>query len=219
MKRTFAAALAGVALTGLVGVGVAAAASGEGPAGRVAEVLEGLVSKGTITQGQADTIEKALEDARSEDKAEHQERREEQRAQMEALYKDVLGLTVDEVRTKLKDGTTLRKLAGDKADELASGFRKIITAEVEQAVADGDITQARADEILAALDERIENWLDGKGGPGVGLGLGRGHGGRHGGPGMGGYGGGSSSPTPDTGSSGSSTSGSSASAWSRTASI
>lgn len=219
MKRTVSAAIAGVALTGLMGVGVAAAASGDGPASRVADVLAGLVSKGTITQGQADTIQKALEDARSADLTERQKRHEEQRAQVEALYKDVLGLSADEVRAKLKDGTTLRKLAGNKADELAKGFSRIITAEVKQAVADGDMTQARADEILAGLDQRIEDWLDGKGGPGVGLGMGRGHGARHGGHGGGGDGGGSSSPTPDSGSSGSSSSGSSTAAWSRTASI
>lgn len=213
MKRTVPAVIAGLALTGLVGVGVAAAAGGDGPASRVAEVLAGLVSKGTITKDQADKIQKALDDARAEDFAERQARHDEQRARLEALYKDVLGLTADEVRAKLQDGTTLRKLAGSKADDLAKGFRKIITAEVKQAVADGDITQDRADEILAALDQRIEDWLDGKGWPGVAWGLGRGHGGRHGGHGPGGYGSGTSSPTPDSSSAGTSSSGATTATW------
>jgi polyhydroxyalkanoate synthesis regulator phasin len=190
MKRTMTAAIAGVALTGIIGVGVAAAATGDGPAGRLADVLSGLVSNGTITQQQADAVGQALDDAREEARAEHEARHAEREAKVEALLQETLGLSVDAVRERIAAGETLKEIAGDKADALAEGAVALAKEQAAQAVSDGRLTQAQADELATRAQERADAWLAGEStGRGGGLGLllgGRGMGGPGmGGPGMG----------------------------------
>ena len=62
MRRTVTAAVAGVVLAGAVGAGAAWAATGDGPGGRLADVLAGLGTNGTIDQEQADAVEKAAQE-------------------------------------------------------------------------------------------------------------------------------------------------------------
>jgi polyhydroxyalkanoate synthesis regulator phasin len=157
MKRTIAAALAGVTLAGAIGVGVAAAAGGEGPGGRVADVLAGLVSKGAISQEQADAVEKALTDAREEAWA----GRDELRAERDQLLKDVLGMSAEEVREQLRAGKTLKEIAGDKAQALADAVVAQVEKRTKEAVAAGRMTQERADEAVAHAKEHAQAWLDG----------------------------------------------------------
>lgn len=194
MKRRTVAIVTGLALAGLTGAGVAAAATGDGPGGRLSDILSGLVSKGTISQEQAEAVQDALEDARAQAWADREERMADRQADLEALFATI-GLTPDEVRTKLRDGQTLREIAGDKADELAAAFKAQVKEHLAEEVADGRITQEQADERLADLDARTEAWLDGSGGRGMGMGMGmgpmgerRGGGMGHGGGGRGGFG-------------------------------
>lgn len=195
MKRSVVAAVVGVALAGAVGIGVASAATDSGPGERLADVLAGLVSNGTITQEQADAVSEALGKARAEAREEREQRRAERQADVDALLQDTLGMTRQELRDQLRAGKTLAEIAGDKADELAAGAVALVEKGAAQAVADGRLTQAEADEIVARAKERADAWLAGEDdalGRGAGLGLllgGRGMGmgpGGFGGMGMGG---------------------------------
>jgi polyhydroxyalkanoate synthesis regulator phasin len=191
MKRTMTAAIAGVALTGMIGVGVAAAATGDGPAGRLTDVLSGLVSSGTITQDQADAVSKALDDAREEARAEHEARHAEREAKVEALLQQTLGLSIAEVRERIAAGETLKEIAGTdaKAKALADGAVDLAEEAAKQAVTDGRLTQEQADALTTRARERADAWLAGETvGRGGGLGLllgGRGMGGDGGRGGMG----------------------------------
>ena len=71
---------------------------------------------------------------------------------------EVLGLTLDDLRTALRDGTSLADLAEQKGidqqkviDALVAGVK----SHLDQAVADGKLTQAEADERLQGATERI----------------------------------------------------------------
>lgn len=189
MKRTTAAILAGIVLAGAAGAGVAAAATGDGPGSRIADILSGLVKSGTINQEQADAVAKAIEEERAQARTEREEHMAERRAEVEALLQDTLGMSLDEVRSQLQSGKTLREIAGDKADELAAGAKANAEKHLAEEVSEGRITQEQADDMLAALDERIQAWLDGtETGMGRGLGLGLlGLGGGPGGHGPGGH--------------------------------
>ncbi len=189
MKRTTTTILAGVALAGMAGVGIAAAAGDTGPGSRVAEALKSLVSDKTLTQEQADAVAKALDDAHEEARAEREARRAERdelraerEAELEALLDETLGMSLDDVRTQLREGQTLREIAGDDkaAEDLAAGIKALVREHLAEEVAEGHITQERADSALSTLDERVDAWLDGTGRPGLGFGL------PLGGPGMGG---------------------------------
>lgn len=191
MKRTLTAAVAGVALAGLIGVGVAAAADGTGPAGRLAEVLSGLVSKGTITQEQADAVDRAVTDSWEQERAERDANRAERTAEIDTLLQETLGKDSEAVREEIRAGKTLREIAGNSAEELAAAMVTLVEKRLDQAVTDGRITQAQADETLSRANERAKAWVAGEEtsrmGRGMGLGLlfgpgldgrmGRGHGG------------------------------------------
>jgi hypothetical protein len=226
MKRTVTAAVAGVALTGMIGIGVAAAATGSGPGSLISDALAGLVADRTLTQEQADAVAKALGDAHEEARAERDQRRAERQAEVDALLQDTLGMTREQLHEQLAAGKTLKDIAGENADELAAGALKLAEEELDEAVSDGRLTQEQADEALARAKERTDAWLAGdetQMGRGFALGflLGRGMGGgpdgmggadgmrgpggmgRHGGRGMGpGWGGGEAPTDSGTSSSG-----------------
>ncbi len=191
MRRTTTTIVAGFALAGLAGVGIAAAATGDGPGGRIGEILSGLVQKGTINQDQADAVEKALTDAQEQDRAERQEHMRARMSAVDTLLEDTLGMTRQEVMDQLRAGKSLKDIAGDKADELAAGAVTLAKQQLAEAVSDGRLTQEQADRIAADMAARVAQWLDGTGdsrdlGPALGMllggGLGRGHG-HMGGPG------------------------------------
>jgi predicted DNA-binding protein (UPF0251 family) len=100
-----------------------------------------------------------------------------------------LGMTADELKTELQSGKTLADIATEKQVDAATVKQAIIDAakaQVDQAVTDGKLTQAQADEMKASIDETAAN-LDLTqpfffGGPGRGHGHG-GWGGPFGAPG------------------------------------
>lgn len=101
---------------------------------------------------------------------------------------DVLGLETADLRSRLAEGATLAEIAADEGVSLAdleAAIEAQITERLEQAVADGAITEEEADERLAGLDERIDEMVNGEF-PARGAGFGHGRGfGRRGGPGFG----------------------------------
>ncbi len=76
---------------------------------------------------------------------------------------DVLGLTEDEVRTALQEGSTLAEIASQQGVEVDAVVDALV-AEAEshmaEAVAEERITQAEADEKLADVEERITEWVN-----------------------------------------------------------
>jgi polyhydroxyalkanoate synthesis regulator phasin len=174
MKRSVSAAVAGVALAALIGAGVAAASDGTGPAGRFADALSGLVSKGTITQQQADAVSEALSDSWEQERADREADRAARKAEIDALLKDTLDMDADAVREQIRGGKTLREVAGDSADELAAGMLNLVGKRLDAAVKDGRITQAQAEETLTRAKARADAWVAREDTAALGRGLGLG---------------------------------------------
>jgi uncharacterized protein YidB (DUF937 family) len=164
-----------------------AADEADGRAGWVDEALSGLVEDGTLTQEQADAVEQALEDARPEGFG---HRGGGLHADLSTVA-EALGLSEDDLRTALEGGQTLAEVAEEQGVDTQEVVDAIVTAQQErldEAVADGDLTQEQADEIAANAEERVTALVNGempafggRGGPG-GPG---GHGGWDGPPGPG----------------------------------
>ncbi len=139
----------------------------------MAAYLADAVTAGDITQEQADLMlgKYVLSDAISRT----------------ALVAEALGITTEELEAALTDGQSLSDLmtaAGMNADTLQTNLQAAYEAAVARAVADGVITQAQADAVLAQESN---------------FGLFGGHGiGGHGGGGRGHHGRGGSWSTPST---------------------
>lgn len=80
---------------------------------------------------------------------------------------EFLGVTTEELRAELSaDGATLAKVAethGKSREELKAFLRSEAKAGLDEAVANGAITQARADEILAKIDAGADAMIDASG--------------------------------------------------------
>jgi predicted transcriptional regulator len=97
----------------------------------------------------------------------------------------LLGLTVDEVKEQLRANKSLADLAEEKGvdvQKLVDAQIAATTASINQAVADGKLTQEQADKKLANVAEQAEKAVNGKGidrgHPGGGGGKDRGFGGQ-----------------------------------------
>jgi polyhydroxyalkanoate synthesis regulator phasin len=175
MRKTIVAATVGasIAVGGLVGSalggpGLAGAADlagvsdedGDG-SGWVQDALDGLVDEGTITQDQADSVEDALADARPEGHGPGHRFL----AHDLADIAEALGVEEDDVRAALEDGRTIAELAEEQGVEVSDVVDAIVSAQrerLDQAVADGDLTQEEADRILAASEERVTAFVEGE---------------------------------------------------------
>jgi hypothetical protein len=137
------------------------------------DALAPLVANGTITQAQADAVIAALEAARPQGGPGfghgfgHG-------ADLEAAA-TAIGITEDELRTALQSGESLAEIAqahGVTAQAVIDALVADAKADVAERVTSGDITQAEADQKLAALTDRITAMVNGElplrgpGGPG-----------------------------------------------------
>ena|GEM_PF-2181229 len=94
----------------------------------------------------------------------------------------LLGMSVTDLQAARQSGKSLAEIAADKGisrDTLVSGMLKLHQDAVAARVADGTLTQAQADQMLASMKTRIEAMVDVKGvGPAArgrgGFGRGRG---------------------------------------------
>ena len=78
---------------------------------------------------------------------------------------DYLGLSEDQLRTELQGGKTLADVAkerGKSVDELVDALVAAAKKHLDDAVADGRITKAQEDQILADLEQRITDRVNGK---------------------------------------------------------
>jgi len=90
-----------------------------------------------------------------------------------------LGMTTQDLMTELRSGKTLADVAKEKnvtADELKAAIITAVTAQIDQAVKGGKLTQAQAEQLKSKLDSQIDlnkSWPNGGGFKGPGHGFGR----------------------------------------------
>lgn len=153
------AAIVGLAAAGTVATAGIAFAAGTG--GGQSEVLDELVTDGTLTQEQADRVSGAFQEHREERRAEHEQRR----AEFEQLVADTVGLSTEEIRDRVDVGETLGEIAGDQRAALADALVAERSAHIDEQVAEGRLTAEQAEEMKAELPERVDAMLDGEGRP------------------------------------------------------
>jgi polyhydroxyalkanoate synthesis regulator phasin len=166
MKKKLIAAsvVAGLALT-LGGAAGASAHDRMGEKGQgLTSILTGLVSKGTLTQTQADAITKALTDARGVAKAAH----DAARAEHIKVITDTLGIDAATLKSRLDAGDSLATIAGAKKDALITALVAVETKRIDAAVTAGKLTAERATEMKSKLQDFVTKMVERK--PGMGKG-------------------------------------------------
>jgi hypothetical protein len=132
------------------------------------DALAPLVANGTITQAQADAVIKAIEDARPD---RPDLKRFEGRRGVGVLgdvfgaAAKALGMSTDDLRAALRDGKSIADVAKDKNVETSKVVDAMVAAaktELDQAVKDGKLTQAQADEKLNDLRTRLTAMVNGE---------------------------------------------------------
>ena len=157
---------------------------GKGPEANFSTVLSGLVSKGTITQAQADAVLAALIAARPAkddndgvrpDKA----TMDAHRTAQEAVVTSTLGIDAATIKTRLAAGETLAAIAGAKKDALIAALVAFETKEIDARVTAGTLTAAQATSMKADLTAHVTAAINAVGGKGMGPKGGMGKGPRH----------------------------------------
>jgi len=124
---------------------------------RILERLSPLVDDGTIDEDQAGAVADTLAD--SLPRLPHGMGRGPMALQETA---DFLEMTGRELVEALRDGGTLAELAGDKAEALVDHLLGLAEAHLDQAVADGRLTEEEAAERLAEATERLTDLMNGE---------------------------------------------------------
>jgi hypothetical protein len=148
----------------------------KGPRGiDLAATLSALVTKGTITQAQADAIIAAADAARAAAEALKPPKLEkptkaDKDAQL-ALIATTIGVDTATIKSRLAAGETLATIAGAKKDALIEALVADGTKRIDAAVTAGTLTAAQAtnlkDRLLAHVTEEVNEVRPGgpKGGP------------------------------------------------------
>jgi len=170
MKKKIAAAAIAAALSigTLASVSTAHADSGhaKGVPSQVATVISGLVTKGTITQAQADAITAALT-AAAPAKADRPAigMGRDNKAAAEAVITATLGITAADLQAARVAGKSLATLAGDKKAALITALVAFETKEIDAAVTAGTLTAAQATKVKADLTARVTAKVESVPGP------------------------------------------------------
>jgi polyhydroxyalkanoate synthesis regulator phasin len=171
MRKTIAAASIAIGGFGVLGLGAAAIAgaqddpSDDERSGWVEDALSGLVEDGTITQEQADAVEEALEDARPDHEIGEGIGPHGFFFVDMSTVADSLGISEDELRDALADGQTIAEIAEEQGVDVQDVIDDIVAAQrerVDEAVAEGRLTQEEADELLAGAEERVTAFVNGE---------------------------------------------------------
>jgi hypothetical protein len=133
---------------------------------RLRDLLQPLVDDGTITAAQLDAIVAKLATAEpAKGFGDHGPGRRGggiARLDIDAVA-TALGMTADDVRTALRDGTTLKALAESKGKTDKDVIDVLVATTKQQLdakVADGSMTQTEADAKLAEATSRITDMVD-----------------------------------------------------------
>jgi polyhydroxyalkanoate synthesis regulator phasin len=165
----------------------------KGGAEKLAELLSGLVAKGTITQAQADAVLAAQAAA----KAAHEAMKDAREAgksivkpikgELLTLISTAVGLDTATVTTRIKAGESLAAIAGAKKDALVAALVADHNKRIDAAVTAGTLTAAQATLLKANVTAHVTKLVEAtpaplfRGGKGGERGE-RGHGGKKGGP-------------------------------------
>ena len=173
---------------------------GVGPEQALATILKDLVTKGSLTQAQADAVTAAAAAA----KAAHDANRPmggkggplgADRAAIETLVSTTIGVDTATIKSRLQAGESLAQIAGAKKDALIAALVADETKRIDAAVTAGTLTAAQATTLKANLVAHVTEEVNAVGGKGpFGKGTKGGKGGR-GGHGHGGPMGGATAPT------------------------
>ena len=138
-----------------------------GPAAALDSLLSGLVTKGTITQVQADAIKAAALAAAETAKANRPEKAmSPERAAKDALISSILGIDTATIKSRLQAGETLAAIAGSKKDALIAALVAEHSKKIDARLAAGKITAAQATTLKAGLLAHVSeeiNEVKGKG--------------------------------------------------------
>jgi polyhydroxyalkanoate synthesis regulator phasin len=144
---------------------------GVGPEQALASILKDLVSKGTLTQAQADALTAAVTAA----KAAHDAGGPmgpmggplgADRAAIEALVSSTIGVDSATVKSRLQSGESLAQIAGAKKDALIAALVADETKRIDAAVTAGTLTAAQATELKANLVAHVTDEVNAVGGKG-----------------------------------------------------
>jgi hypothetical protein len=135
-----------------VSVTQASNAGVKGPRAEVVAVLTALVTKGTITQAQADAITAALTAAEVARPAKPLGANKEARL---ALISSTIGVDAATIKTRLAAGETLAAIAGAKKDALITALVADETKRIDAAVTAGKLTAAQATTLKSTLTAHV----------------------------------------------------------------
>ncbi|GAB3308872.1 hypothetical protein GCM10027451_18260 [Geodermatophilus aquaeductus] len=128
---------------------------------RIRDALAGLVDDGSLTSEQADEVATTLGDAGLGGGHGHGGPG---RGLDLSVAADTLGLSEDDLRTALEaDDASLATVAGDRGvavDDLVAALLQAAQERLDDAVADGRLTQEEADERAADLETRLTDLVE-----------------------------------------------------------
>ena len=156
MKKKLVAVIATTAIALTVSAGAVASADAGKGKDKLGSLLSGLVTKGTITQSQADAIVKAQTDAMAAGKA----AMDKNRAAGLAVITSTLGITEEALKTRMKAGDSLATIAGDKKDALIAALVAYENKEITDAQTAGKITADRATKMKANVTARVTEMVN-----------------------------------------------------------
>jgi uncharacterized protein YidB (DUF937 family) len=131
--------------------------------GAIRDRLQGLVDDKTLTDAQADKVAETLgEKGGPFDRKGHGPRLHFGGPSL-AGAAEVLGMSEDDVREALRNGTTLKELAeqkGKSVDDLVAAITKSANERIDQAVEDGRLTQEQATEAKQRVADGVKNFVE-----------------------------------------------------------
>ena len=179
-KKLIAASVVAALALSMGSVASASAHDNEGRKGEgITNILGGLVTKGTLTQAQADAITKAMTDARDAARVPH----DPARAEHIKVITDTLGIDEATLKSRVEAGDSLATIAGAKKDALITALVAFKTKKIDAAVTAGKLTAAQATAMKSNLKDRVTAHVEATKGMGKGH---KGHDG-HKGKGRGGH--------------------------------
>jgi len=170
MKKKIASlAVAAAALGGTVAMVPAVASARDDPPAEesverktpewVREALQPMIDDGTLTEAEADRVIDALQDARPERHFHHRGFKSGE------TLTEVLGIEEEALREALMDGQSIAEIAAAEGVDVQTVIDALVAdanARLDEAVAEGRIDAADADEKRAELEEMITARVNGE---------------------------------------------------------